>query len=315
MANGLTLREVDRLEVTVLVDNYTDLLLRQSTEVVRRPHFTPPQAPLAEHGLACLLKVWAGSEEHTVLMDTGVSPIALLHNAGLLKVDWSKVSAVVLSHGHYDHFGGLLKLMQEVPQGTPLVLHPDAFLQRRSRNPATGRTAEMPPLSEAALREARATLHKAEGPSALAAGLLLVSGYVERVTGFEKGTHVTAEAKIGDAWVADGLRDDQAIVASIRGKGLVVVSGCAHAGIINTVRYAQKVTGRETVHAVLGGFHLGGITEDSIVVQTIEEMRKIGPTHVVPMHCTGWRAINRFAEAMPVQFVLNSVGTTYIFQS
>ena len=99
--------EADRLEATVLVDSYTDLLLRQSTDVVVRPILFPPEVPLAEHGLSCLLKVHAHSLEHVVLLDAGVSSVCLGHNADLLKVGLSRTESVVLSHGHYDHFGGL----------------------------------------------------------------------------------------------------------------------------------------------------------------------------------------------------------------
>ena len=101
---------------------------------------------------------------------------------------------------------------------------------------------------------------------------------------------------------------------NVKGKGLVVIGGCSHAGIINTVKHAQKVTGAPHVHAVLGGFHLTGPIFEPIIGPTIEKMKKIGPDIVVPMHCTGWNAINQFAKEMPDQFVLNTVGTKYVFE-
>jgi 7,8-dihydropterin-6-yl-methyl-4-(beta-D-ribofuranosyl)aminobenzene 5'-phosphate synthase len=246
-------------------------------------------------------------------MDAGISATCLFHNADLLKVDLSQVESVVLSHGHFDHFGGLLELLNRVTKGIPLVLHPDAFLQRRLNAPVIGRPVEMPTLDEKALKETGAMLYKAKEASTLASGLILVSGEVERVTDFERG-FPWAEAKIDDDWVVDPFHDDQGVAVKVKGRGLVVIGGCSHAGIINTVKHAQKAAQVDTVHAVLGGFHLTGPAFEPIIEPTIEVMKKIGPDYVVPMHCTGWNAINQFAEEMPGQFVLNSVGTTYVFQ-
>jgi len=309
----LNLREADKLEVTVLVDNYTDLLLLQGTDVVRRAAVRPPNATLAEHGLSCLLKVYADSEEHVVLFDASVSPIGLLHNADLLGVDLSRIESVVLSHGHFDHFGGLIAFLNRAQKGIPLVLHPDAFLPRRINVPALGMQVELPRLDEVALKETGVAIDKRGEASTMASDLVSVLGQVERVTEFEKG-FPWAEALIDDEWVVDPFIDDQGVAVKVKGRGLVVISGCAHAGIINTVKHARKVTGTDKVHAVLGGFHLTGPLFEPIIGPTIEETKRIGPDYIVPMHCTGWKAITQFATEMPEQFLLNVVGTTYVFQ-
>jgi len=309
----LNLREADKLEVTVLVDNYTDALLLQSTDVVKRPMISPPKLLLAEHGLSCLLKVYAGTEEHLVLFDAAVSPTCFFHNADLLQVDLSKVESVALSHGHFDHFGALVEFLNRATKGIPFVLHPDAFLQRRINIPGIARVADFPTLDEIALKKTGTALHKVKEASTLASDLILVLGEVERVTAFEKG-FPWVEAKIDDKWVVDPFRDDQGVAVKVKDKGLVVIGGCSHAGIINTVKHAQKVAQADKVHAVLGGFHLTGPIFEPIIGATIEEMKKIGPDFVAPMHCTGWKAITQFAEEMPEQFLLNTVGTTYVFQ-
>jgi 7,8-dihydropterin-6-yl-methyl-4-(beta-D-ribofuranosyl)aminobenzene 5'-phosphate synthase len=308
----LNLREADKLEVTVLVDNYTDALLLQSTDIVKRPVTPPPNLPLAEHGLSCLLKVSTDLEEHVVLMDAGVSTTCLFHNADVLGVDLSKVESVVLSHGHFDHFGALVEFLNSAAKGMPLVLHPDSFLERRLNAPGIG-AVNIPTLDEAALKETGVTFHKASEASTLASDLIMVSGEVQRVTDFEKG-FPWAEAKIDDKWVVDPFHDDQGVAIKVKGRGLVVISGCSHAGIINTVKHVQKIVRTSRVHAVLGGFHLTGPIFEPIIGPTIEEMKKIGPDFVVPLHCTGWKAINQFAAKMPEQFFLNTVGTTYVFQ-
>ena len=309
----LNLREVDKLEVTVLVDNYTDALLLQGTDVVKRPLIPPPNLLLAEHGLSCLLKVYAGTEEHLVLFDAAVSTTCFFHNADLLQVDLSKVESVALSHGHFDHFGALVEFLNKATKGIPLVLHPDAFLQHRLNIPGIARVVGFPTLDETALKKTGTALNKIKEASTLASDLILVLGEVERVTDFEKG-FPWVEAKIDDEWVVDPFRDDQGVAVKVKDKGLVVIGGCSHAGIINTVKHAQKVAQADKVHAVLGGFHLTGPIFEPIIGPTIEEMKKIGPDFVVPMHCTGWKAITQFAKEMPEQFLLNTVGTTYVFQ-
>ncbi len=305
------LREAERVEITVLVDNYIDTFLIESTDVMKRPKAFPAVGPLAEHGLSCLIKVFADSEEHVILMDAGRSALCLLHNIEVSDVDTKAIEGVVLSHGHRDHFGGLLEVLKMVTAGIPLVLHPDAFLQRRM-NPSGGDIRNAPLLDEDALKETGVEIRKERDASTLASDLIMVLGQVERLTDFEKGL-VWAEAKIDDQWIMDPILDDQGVAINVRGKGLVVLGGCSHAGIINTIKHAQKVSKTNRVHAVLGGFHLTGPLFEPIIGRTIKEMKKLQPAFVVPMHCTGWKAINQFAVEMPEQFLLNSVGTTYVF--
>lgn len=309
---NITLRQADRVDVTVLVDNYTDMLMIQDTDVVRRPKIPPPTALLAEHGLSCLIQVYEGSKHHTVLMDAGISPACFFHNEALLKSGLDEAESVVLSHGHPDHFGALTELLKRFHRKTPLVLHPDVFLDRRMNIPAAGRPFDLPVLKKDTLRNAGADLIMSDQPTSLASGLIYTTGIIERVIPFEKG-FPPAEAKIDGAWVSDPFRDDQGLVANVKGRGLVVISGCAHAGIINTIEHAKKITGIDKVHAVLGGFHLTGPFFDPIISPTIEEMKRINPDYIVPLHCTGWNAINRFAQEMPGQFILNTVGTTFVF--
>jgi len=308
----LNLREADSIEATVIIDNYTDLLLLQSTSVMKRAALPISITPLAEHGLSIIINVKAGTEEHIFLMDTGVTPTCLFHNFDVFCINMKKIEGIILSHGHFDHFGGLIAFLGKASKGIDLVLHPEAFLERRLNLPGLEAKAKMPDLDEEALKKTGVILHKTKKASTWFSDLVLSFGEVERVTDFEKG-FPWAEAKINGRWVADPFNDDQGIAINVKGKGLVIIGGCSHAGIINTIKHAQKISRINKVHAVLGGFHLSGPIFEPIIGPTIEEMKIINPDYIAPMHCTGWNAMKQFADKMPDKFLLNCVGTTYTF--
>jgi 7,8-dihydropterin-6-yl-methyl-4-(beta-D-ribofuranosyl)aminobenzene 5'-phosphate synthase len=242
----------------------------------------------------------------------GISGTCLINNAQLLKTDLNKVEALILSHGHFDHCSGLREILPKLPKGIPVVLHPDAFLPRRINFPPLKIQIPIPSADQNLLMEAGVEIRKIREDSTLASGRLLVLGEIDRLTDFEKGMP-GAEAEINGQWIKDPFTDDRGVAVQIKDKGLVVIGGCSHAGIINTIKHVQKVTGTSKVHAILGGFHLTGPMMEPAIGPTIAEMKKIGPDYIVPTHCTGWRAINQFANEMPQQFILSTVGTTYIF--
>lgn len=317
----IILKEADKAEIIILVDNYSDLFL-SDTDIIKRMKVLPPGAPMSEPGLSYLLKVYSGSEIHTLLFDTGISGYCLLHNAktlasskavlmGEVGAKFEDIEAIILSHGHFDHCGGLLEVFNEIKKELPVFLHTSAFVPRRVEVMPEFKV-DLPAMDEEMVIKAGADLQKIEGPTTIAADLILLSGNVKRQTDFEKGMP-GAEAKIDDSWIPDPFHDDQGIAINIKGKGLVVIGGCSHAGIINTIKHIQKASGINDVHAVMGGFHLSGENE-KLIDPTISEMKAIDPDYIIPMHCTGWNAINRFAQEMPDNFILNSVGTTYIFQ-
>jgi 7,8-dihydropterin-6-yl-methyl-4-(beta-D-ribofuranosyl)aminobenzene 5'-phosphate synthase len=308
MNSNLKLQEADGVEITTVIDNYTDGLL-ETTEVAKRA-LTISQPLLAEHGLSMLIKVLRGSEEHTILFDAGWSNIGVPFNLKLLGIDVNEIEAIVLSHGHMDHFGALIEILK-VRKKIPLVLHPNAFAAPRGLKLPDGKMIKFPALDEQSLIEAGADLVKTKSPYLLASGLVASMGEIKRVTDFEKGMPNACLERNGKIEY-DPILDDQGIVIHVKGKGLVVVSGCAHAGIINTIYHARNISEVNNVYAVLGGFHLSGPLFEPIISRTIEELKKIDPQIIVPMHCTGWKAINELAKEMPQQFVLNSVGTRFV---
>ena len=312
----VSLKAVDRVEITTLIDNYVDVLL-PSTDVVTRPPLSiegkvKGDTFLAEHGLSLLVTVYQGEDKHTILLDTGYTKVGVLHNMEQLGLNIQDIDAIVLSHGHMDHTGSLYGILDKIPETIPLVLHPGAFLYPRyTRQPDGSKNLWPRTLDRDDLEQKNVELVECDSPMLIADDMILVTGTVERTTPFEKGMPNALMEKDGEI-VHDPIIDDQAIVLKLKDKGLVVISGCAHAGIVNTVLFSQKATGENNIHAVLGGFHLSGPFFEKIHDDTIEELKKIAPDVIMPMHCTGWKAIQRFSEAFPASFVLNSVGSKII---
>ncbi len=312
-----TLQPVDKCEVVVLVDNYIDVLLPPKDGVTRPPlargDMIPEDTILAEHGLSVLLRLTYGGETHLVLMDAGYTDKALPHNLSYLGLSLEEVELVVMSHGHMDHYGGLVWAVGQIKKKpVPIVIHPNAFVTPRFFKLPDGRNLRFPVMDREAVEKAGGSFEEHAEPSLQLDEHLLVTGSVERVTSFEKGMP-NAYMKQGDEIVHDDILDDQGCVINVRNEGLVVISGCAHAGIINTIKYARKLTGIDRVLGVIGGFHLSGPVFEPIIPDTIDAMKEINPKRLVPMHCTGWTAIKAFEAAMPEAFALNASGTTYQF--
>lgn len=315
----MELGEVDRVEVITLVDNYVDVFLESTDIVTRAPREKEGQIPidtlLGEHGLSLLVTVWQEDEKHTILFDTGYSGIPLLHNAELLGLDLTVIEALVLSHFHMDHTGALHRFLDSIARPVPLVVHPDAFLYPRFLVLKDGERRQFPrTLVRSELEKRGIEIVESKDPVALAEGTILVSGEVERKTEFEKGIPYAYIRREGKE-MKDHIFDDQAIFMRLKGKGLVVISGCSHAGIINTVLYARKITGEDKIYAVLGGFHLTGPDFEPIVDKTIDALREVNASVLMPMHCTGWNTINRLFEAFPSAMILNSVGSKITLSS
>jgi 7,8-dihydropterin-6-yl-methyl-4-(beta-D-ribofuranosyl)aminobenzene 5'-phosphate synthase len=316
------LKKVDGAEILSLVDNSVDFLstidkkevqsFRQWTKERNsqewaRTHF---QLPLAEHGFSMFIRVLNEGKSNSVLFDTGGSPERVVENAERMGLDLSEVEYIVLSHGHYDHFGGLLSALKAVNKiNLPVIVHEDMFKSRGVAN-SDGTIRKYPEFpTENKVRPARYV--KTKQPCLIADALILVTGEIPRKTDFEKGF---PQHRVFDdcKWQPDPwIWDDRAIVINIRQKGLAIISGCAHAGIINTILYAQQITGVNDVHAIIGGFHLSGKESEPRISQTVKELKLLNPKLLAPSHCTGWRGIYAMAGALPHAFVLNSVGNLY----
>jgi 7,8-dihydropterin-6-yl-methyl-4-(beta-D-ribofuranosyl)aminobenzene 5'-phosphate synthase len=313
MGNTALLAPVDSADVTILVDNSIDILL-PSTEMVLRPplvwNWSERAQLIAEHGYALLLSVQKDGHSESLLYDAGLGRNTAVHNLDVLDVRIEELRAIVLSHGHADHHGGLEGMFRRVRRPhMPLVLHPDVWRERRVVFP-TGAAIRLPPPNRADLDHEGIEIVEERGPSLLLDGMVLVTGQVERTTDFERGFPSIHQAYINGIWEPDAwIWDDQAVVCHVRNRGLLVLSSCSHAGVINVLRHARQLTGIETVYAFVGGLHLTGGIFEAIIPQTIEALAAIGPAVIVPGHCTGWKATLELARRLPTAYVQSSVGT------
>ncbi|MFF4236219.1 MBL fold metallo-hydrolase [Actinomadura geliboluensis] len=320
----IALEPVDEVEIVTLVDNVYDALLTDGERTRRagagKGAVTAPQfeegrtfaGMIAEHGFSALVTVRRGDRSTSLLFDTGLSPDAMVTNADRLGLDLGGVQAVVLSHGHFDHAGGLAGLAgRRGVRSLPMVVHPLAWTRRRLAVPGR-EPEELPTLSPRALAGEGFELIERREPSLLLDGSVLITGEVDRTTEFERGMPPPHQAWTGSGWVHDPLvADDQALVVHVRDRGLVVLTGCGHAGAVNIVRHARRLTGVDRLHALVGGLHLGGPAFEPVIPPTVAALTDLAPSLLVPGHCTGWRAQHALAAALPDAWVQSSSGTTY----
>jgi 7,8-dihydropterin-6-yl-methyl-4-(beta-D-ribofuranosyl)aminobenzene 5'-phosphate synthase len=269
--------------------------------------------PLAEHGFSALVTVNLAGVTRRILFDAGVTPDGTAENMRRFDINPKDIEVIVLSHGHFDHTTGLDGLIRAMGRASlPVIIHPDFWSKRRIAIP--GRTPrELPSTSRGALVGAGFEIVENRRPSFLLDGAMLVTGEVDRTTEFERGFPVH-EAHREGKWEPDPLiLDDQALVMNVRDRGLVVLTGCGHAGIVNIVRYATKLTGIDRVYAILGGFHLSGPLFEPTIPAVAAALAAFEPRWLVPAHCTGWRAQTLFAARFPDAYLPNSVGTRYEF--
>ncbi len=311
------LNELDKVEILTLQDNYIEITAGDNSDIIHRAAAVKEgsirNSILAEHGYCAIVQTTTGDRTRTLLFDFGFSEDGAAANAKALGADMTQVEAAALSHGHSDHTGGLAKLAALIgKKNIPIAVHPAAFKSPRYIKIGDQLKIYFPKLTRESLEQAGFKVVESKTPVSLLDGDVLFLGEIPRRTDFEKGMAVAHFEENGvEKW--DPLEDDTSVVMNLKGKGLVILSGCAHAGIINTVTQAVEVTGVKKIHAVMGGFHLSGPAFEPIIGRTTEELKKFNPTHVVPTHCTGRKAVMHMEKEMPGQFLLNMSGTKLTF--
>ncbi|HEX3731335.1 MAG TPA: MBL fold metallo-hydrolase [Mycobacteriales bacterium] len=322
----MTLLPVDGLEVRVVVDNATDGL--SSTPAHVEGEFTHASRRglqvsgrslcCAVHGLSLLLTARRGDRERTVLFDTGPEEYAFERNTTRLGAPMASVEGIVLSHGHWDHCGAVFVALNLVRQGSgravPVYTHPDMFHTRALRLPDGSLRAldDMP--GAQALRTNGAEVVCTREQQTLLDDMFHLSGEIPRVTEFERGMPGQVRQAAGGGWEPDELvLDERWLAVHVADKGLVVFTGCSHAGIINVLEHCRISFPGIPIHAVVGGLHLAGPNEQHIG-RTVQAMRAYDPRSLAAAHCTGWRAVRALAEAFGDDVVVpSSVGKRYSY--
>jgi 7,8-dihydropterin-6-yl-methyl-4-(beta-D-ribofuranosyl)aminobenzene 5'-phosphate synthase len=314
MAQATTgINEVDKLTIWVVTDNYYDTN-RVDGRNSKRYRSMAGKSIHAEHGLSYYVETVISGETSVCMFDYGLDPVGVLNNIALLRLDVAKASAFSLSHGHWDHYTSAVSILKQnqsrIAGGTPFYVGEEAFARRYSFRPGATELTDLGQLRKENIEALGLKVVEVKTPIEIVPGAYF-TGNIERVTAYEK-VPTTFQIKRGEKIEHDTFPGEQALFFNVRGKGLVVLSACAHAGIVNTVKQAQKIAGIDKVHAIMGGFHLIN-AKPELIQSTVADIKAMKPDYIVPTHCTGFEAIVAFSREMPNEFFLNTAGTQYAF--
>ncbi len=296
-------KEAQRVKVRLLVDNYIDVF-EPSTGLVKR--ITPGQAKkplMAGHGYSLFIEAEGEAGTCNLLVDSSHSDVMLLHNMEALGIAPGSVDAFFLTHGHVDHFGGMVGFLKARGRGIDVYTHARSFLPKLVVTPRGKVGPWQFPKEELEALGARFITNR---EPTVVNHYFLLTGEVPRVVPFEKPWPAARVLKDGKEEL-DTFADEQTLVMKVKGRGSVVVAGCSHPGIINMVKQAREL-GKEKVFVVIGGFHLGVVDQD-VIDATVDAFEEMGVELVVPCHCTGFRATRRLAEVLGDHFAVNCVGS------
>jgi 7,8-dihydropterin-6-yl-methyl-4-(beta-D-ribofuranosyl)aminobenzene 5'-phosphate synthase len=293
----------DKVTISVVVDNYIDIFL-PPTDRVTYPFPGSGSRLLAEQGLSLAVDVWNRGSVTRILYDFGRNPEVCLHNAALLDIPLPDLDCLVLSHGHVDHYGALQSVFSKAERSR-LFVHPDALDRKRYIQLKNKETVGPWEIASETLRPVDSRISVNAGPSFIAPDIV-VSGEIERQTDFEKGMP-NALVEVEGELVHDGLGDDQALFLDLDGRGIVVLTGCCHAGLVNTLLSAQKILPGRPVHAVIGGLHLNSADEWQMR-ETMGYLQELDIPYIAALHCTGYYAGRRLMERFPDRWIAGTVG-------
>lgn len=318
-----TLNPVDNLEIFVLMDNISDPFTA-SHEGMRWNEFqyqfgVRKQEAMcgadmcrACNGLSLLLRIQRGNQTHTLLFDTGPDQGLAVENAGRLGLDLREVEAIVLSHGHFDHFGGTLSVLDAIgKRDLPVYVHPELFLPRAFVKKKMIRVSDILTAEQVSAHGGKVLEDR--HPVTLFDNTVLISGEVPRNTAYETGNYSENRLVNGEWKKSPDIIDERCLILNLRDKGLCVLTGCGHTGVINAMQHAKQLLNMDKVHFVMGGFHLAGGEYDNRIDPTVTDMRKINPDYIITGHCTGRRAQTELATAFADRHIPYGVGTVFKF--
>jgi len=310
-AKGVT--EVDKLTIWILADNYYDAN-EPDTKITKRYRQKLGQSTHSEHGLSFYVETVIGGKTSACMFDYGLDPVGVMNNIALLGIDIGKANAFGLSHGHYDHYLGAVSILKQnqsrIAPGTPFYVGEEAFAHRYILRPGATEPTDFGQLRKEDIEALGLKVVETKTAVEIIPGAH-VTGNIERTTSYEK-MPASLQIKRGEKLEQDDMRGEHALFFNVKGKGLVVLSGCAHCGIVNTVKQAQKSAGTDKVHAIMGGFHLIA-AKPELIQSTFADIKAMKPDYIVPTHCTGFRAMVAFSREMPEAFTINTAGTKYTF--
>ena len=338
-ATAALVPEVDKLSIRVLVDAAHDVFQRPAT--VSGATSTPAgnvnggdyrRVLHNQWGLSLFIESSAGNDAHKILIDFGYSAEALLNNIELLEVDPTGVEAIVISHGHYDHFGGLIGFLDnfrdKLPDDLQLIAGGEDNFCLRVRGPSEAQITDSGAPDRAALEKHNVKVVLAEKPTIVASHAFTTGKIESRTKEYVLGSGqvyfgrrddgqgcdasgYAAENEVGQV-VKDEHRHEHATSFNVKDRGLVVVGSCSHTGIVNAALQARHVSGVEKIHAIAGGFHLGAAPDDYLRY-VIGEIRALNPDVVIPMHCSGARFVQAVREEFPEKLLESSTGNLFTF--